>query len=238
VDKNVMGKILKSGVADESSCDVIFQNMLYEYDDVLQPPTNQVNTGMIYRFRLTPTGKACDQDGAYMIKSRDYFDVSNNAIGVRSASTTLFQTSDGKYQRDANIGYTVPEDDPVDCRSDASLAAVKAALAQPIKTTASTYRSVLWSYRRSNNFCEYKIKKDVTKGVGSGREKTKLGVETFVSAFFGSKVNVTEYDLALIDFDEDGNASMNGEDITLPFLANYDENKPSELIDRTEKFFK
>lgn len=238
VDKNVMGKILKSGVADETSCDVIFQNMRYEYDDVLQPPTNQVNTGMIYRFRLTPTGKPCQQDDAYMVKPGDYFDVSNNAIGVRSSSTTLFQTSDGQYQRDANIGYTVPEDTPVDCRSDASLAAVKAGLAVATGTTASTYRSVLWSYRRSNNFCEYKIKKDVTKGIGTTRQKTKLGVESFVSAFFGPTPNVTEYDLALIDFDEDGNASMNGKDVTLPFLANYDENKPSDLIDRAEKFFK
>ena len=238
VDKNVMGKILKSGVADETSCDVIFQNMRYEYDDVLQPPANQVNTGMIYRFRLTPTGKPCQQDDAYMVKPGDYFDVSNNAIGVRSSSTTLFQTSDGKYQRDANIGYTVPEDTPVDCRSDASLAAVKAGLAVATGTTANTYRSVLWSYRRSNNFCEYKIKKDVTKGIGTTRQKTKLGVESFVSAFFGPTPNVTEYDLALIDFDEDGNASMNGKDVTLPFLANYDENKPSDLIDRAEKFFK
>ena len=234
VDKNVMGRILKSGVADGSSCDVIFENMRYEYDDVLQPPTNQVNTGMIYRFRLTPTGKRCGEDGAYMVKPRDYFDVSNNAIGVRSASTTLFSTGDGQYQMDANIGYRVREDDPVDCRSDASLAAVKAALPLGTGTITNTYRSVLLSYSRSNTVCEYKIKKDVTTGFG----KTLYGLETFVSAFFGPRLKVTEYDLALIDFDDYGNTIMNGAYVTLPFLANYDEKFPSTLINQNEKPFR
>ena len=237
VDKNVMGKILKSGVADDTSCDVIFQNMQYQYDDVLQPPTSQVNTGMIYRFRLTPTGNGCGTD-AYMVKPGDYIDVSDNAIGVRSASTTLFETRDGQYEMDANIGYTVPPGVPVDCGSAASLAAVKAGLPVPAGTTVPTYRSALWTYSRSNNVCEYKIKKDVTTGFGRSNQKTKLNVETFVTAVFGGTTKVSEYDLATIDFDEDGNTSVNGVDVTLPFLANYDEKTPSPLIDMNEKPFK
>jgi hypothetical protein len=237
VDKNVMGKILKSGVADNSSCDVIFENMRYEYDDVLQPPTKQVNTGMIYRFRLTPTGKPCNQDGAYMVKPGDYIDVSNNAIGVRSSSTTLFQTTDGKYMRDANIGYTFPPDVKVDCGSAAILAAVKAALPAGTGGTVNSYRSVLWRYNRSNTFCEYKIKKDLTTDFGTGMQKTYLGVETFVTAIFRPSLKVTEYDLALVEIDEDGNTTMDGAIVTLPFLANYDGKTPSTLINMEEKPF-
>lgn len=237
VDKNVMGKILKSGVADGSSCDVIFENMRYSYDDVLQPHTSQVSTGMIYRFRLTPTGTGCGT-GAYRVKPGDYFDVSDNAIGVRSAETTLFQTPTGQYRPDANIGYTVPQDPPINCSSDATLAAVKAAMPVPTGTTASTYRSVLWNYSRSNNVCEYKIKKDVTTGMGTTKQKTKLDVETFLSVVFSPSPKVTEYDLAKIDFDDDENPIMNGVIVTLPFLANYDPKTPSPLIDTKEKLFK
>jgi hypothetical protein len=241
VDKNVMGKILKSGVADETSCDVIFQNMKYQYDDVLQPPTSQVNTGMVYRFRLTPTGTGCGP-GAYRVNPGDYRDVSNNAIGVRSAVTTLFETPDGKYAPDANIGYTV-KTTPTDCRSTASLAALKAGLPKSTTlgntTSIPTYKSVLWSFSRSDNICEYKITKDVTKTItGLSRPPTtRTGVETFASVIFGTGASVTEYDMALVNIDDQGRASINGTAVTLPFLANYDGKTPSDLIDMVKKDF-
>lgn len=243
-DKHVMGKILKSGVANESACDVIFSDMHYQYDDVLQPPTSQVNTGMVYRFKLTPTGTACDKEGAYKVLPGDYFDVSDNAIGVRSATTTLFTTKDGTYNLDADIGFTVPLPPAIDCRGAAALAALKAGL--PTATTVGkntmipTYVSVQWSFSRSNTMCEYKIKKNVTTTVaGSSKPpKTKMGVETFVKADFSSSPPIIdEYDLENIEIDDNGYTTMNGKPVTLPFLANYDEKTRTTLIDVTEKVF-
>jgi len=244
VDKNVMGKVLKSGVAGESACDVIFSNMKFQYDDVLQPPTNQVNTGMVYRFKLTPTGTSCDKDGAYKVLPGDYFDVSDNAIGVRSATTTLFETKDGKYEPDANIGFTVPMPPAIDCRAPATLAALKAGLPKAVtvgrNTTTPSYLSVKWSFSRSNTVCEYKIKKNVTTMMAgsSTPPKTKTGVETFVKADFSSSpAIINEYDLANVEIDDDGNTFMNGAYVTLPFLANYDEATPTALINMTENVF-
>jgi len=244
VDKHVMGKILKSGVANESACDVIFSDMKFQYDDVLQPPTNQVNTGMIYRFKLTPTGSSCDRDGAYKVLPGDYFDVSDNAIGVRSADTTMFDTPTGKYAPNRNIGFTPPMTPAKDCRGPEALAALKAGLPKAVtigrNTVTPTYVSVQWSFSRSNTMCEYKIKKNVeTTVAGSSRPPKKVnGVETFVKAdFSGSTPIINEYDLEYVEVDDEGDTLMNGEYVTLPFLANYDGTTKTTLIDMRENVF-
>ena len=233
-EKNSMGKILKAGVANGTSCDVIFQNIQLLYDDILMPPTNKKATGKVYRFKLTRTSDACNGPAPYRVTFGDYIDVSDNAIGVRSASTTLFDTPNGQYTKTANIGYSI-KTVPMNCRSDAVIASIKAKLQRVESGKSHDYKKVLWSFMPADNVCEYKVLKNITSGIGSAKPKVIPDVETFVK-IEGS--TVTEYDLADVDYDVDNNTIINNKIVKLPFLAYYDDTKPSVLIDTTEKSFK
>jgi len=220
VDVHTMTKILKAGVASETECDVIFQDQKQSFSDLLLDPTTIVNTGKSYRFKLTPTGDACS-GVPYKVLPNDYKDVSGAAIGVRSDSTTLY---DANTQ---NIGFRVPLT-TVDCRKATILTGIKNYL-NKYNTDNNpgeihTYKTFDWSLNVGQATCEYKVTKDMK------RSKTlEKNVETYLRV---NTVNMTveEYNLDDIDIDDDGVATQDGEEVTLPFLSSYDETKMSPKV--------
>jgi hypothetical protein len=213
VDVHTMTRILKAGVASETECDVIFQDQNQSFSDLLLEPTSIVNTGMSYRFKLTPTGDACS-GVPYKVLPNDYKDVSGAAIGVRSDSTTIYDANTN------NIGFRVPLS-TVDCRKPAILTAIKNYLntynVDNNPGEIHTYKTVDWSLNVGQNTCEYKITKDMK--VGKTLEKN---IETYLRVDT-TTMEVEEYNLDYIEIDDEGYATEDGEDITLPFLASYEE---------------
>ena len=220
VDVHTMTKILKAGVASETECDVIFQDQNQSYEDILFEPTKIVNTGMSYRFKLTPTGAPCS-GVPYKVLPNDYKDVSGAAIGVRSDSTTIYDTNT------QNIGFRVPLT-TVDCRKAAILSGIKNYLnkynAENNIGETHTYKTFDWSFNAGLNTCEYKVTKDLKRG-----RTTEKNVETYLRVDT-TAMEVEEYNLEDIDIDDDGFASQDGEEIILPFLASYDDTTMSPKV--------
>ena len=223
VDVHTMTKILKAGVASDDECDVIFSDQKQVFSDILNDPIEVVNSGRSYRFKLTPTGDACSGI-PYTVLPSAYRDVSNNAIGVRSESTTIYDADTG------NIGFRVPPLMQTDCRKGSILTAIKGYLA---RTNARdnpndihTYKSVDWSFNAGSNICEYKVTKNVQRG-----RKLYKDVETYLRATVkASTLTAEEYDLDEIDIDEGGGATRDGIPVNLPFLSSYEESKRSQKV--------
>jgi hypothetical protein len=230
VEKHTMIKVLKAGIASKTQCDIIFEDRVEKYDDILQPPTSGTIYGRTYRFNLTPTGDACTGT-PYKVAPKDYYDASYSQIGVRSASTTI------------DKGGFALRPSTLDCRNPSILSAIKAYLGQQNAAArpkdSTRYNQVMWSFKRGANTCEYKVNKDVTYNVATLREDPQTDVETFLKVSFdpnGKVIAASEYDLADVDQKKDsaGNTItvINGVQVQLPFLANYDET-PSSLVNMT-----
>ena len=232
-ESNTMVQIAKAGVAGPNMCDVLFTNLYESYDDIMFPPVESERTTMTKRFKMTNTGN-CVMTVAPGITS--VVDVSMNAIGIMSAESAL------------TTPYSVPQCQ-VNCRDPVILASVKQKLTTQYTTTSvlPTFGTVLQSYPRSPSICEYMFSKDVTtKNINKNTFSTEKAIDTYISASFNvisstcaaTLDTVTEYDPDMVTTITDKVTDLlktyiNGVEVNLPYLFNYDNTTPSTRVNET-----
>jgi outer membrane lipoprotein SlyB len=233
-ESNKIVQIAKAGVAGPNTCDVLFTNLYELYDDALYPPVYTENTTVAKRFKMTNTGNCVM---AVAPGNTSIIDITSDAIGIvpRSSSLTTPYSPQCK----------------LNCRNESILTNVKQKLNTQYQTPTvfPNFNTVVQSYQKEASVCEYMFKKDVSrKNVTTNRMSTETGLDTYVNAAFtidnstcaASLKTVTEYDPDLITTTRDSvtgfvNSFINGAEVFLPWLFNYDNTQPSSRVDETVK---
>ena len=139
----------------------------------------------------------------------------------------------------------------LNCRNETILTNIKQKLNTQYQTPTvfPNFNTVVQSYQRESSICEYMFKKDVsTKNVRTNKMSTETGVDTYVSAEFtidysscaATLKTATEYDPDLVTTTRDSvtgfiKSFINGAEVFLPWLYNYDNTEPSSRVDETVK---
>lgn len=227
---NTMRRILKAGISGPNSCDILFENLYEQYEDVLYDPTESTVGTKVFRFKLENAG-ACKfrvAAGADAVT-----DISNSSPVLRSEMTGLSQPYSQK-------GCAVK------CRDAGILASVKAALEKKYVTKdyIPVYKTILQSFSPNPTTCEYKVLKDVSQRDLSTRQfEESSDIETFVRVTFNMNAaacsftinNLYEVVEDELDYRPDPRTGedvpfVKGEAIKLPALFEYDDTNPSARV--------
>jgi len=233
-ESNKIVQIAKAGVAGPNMCDVLFTNLYELYEDALYPPVETETTTVTKRFKLTNTGN-CVMTVAP--GNTSIIDISSNAIGIISPGSSLTTPYSSQCK--------------LNCRNETILTNIKQKLNTQYQTPTvfPNFNTVVQSYQKEYSVCEYMFKKDIsTKNVKTNTMSTETGVDTYVSANFtidpsscaATLKTVTEYEPDLITTTKDSvtgflKSFINGAEVFLPWLYNYDNTEPSSRVDETVK---
>jgi hypothetical protein len=235
VEQRVMRSILKAGAGGGSTCDIMFQEQVESYDDILYDPIETKTITSVKRVQLTDTG-GCKFQVATGTNS--FIDISSNAAGLLSQRSTLTRP------------FTQPAPCVVNCRDPAILKSVKESLERQLTTATSipTFKQVTQSFQNGSSICEYKMIKDISEKDPYTRQfATDSGMETYVTAnvnrassgtcaytvgevkeFFPDAITtVTNPQTGLED------SYIGSTPVTLPLLMGYDDTVKSKKINAT-----
>jgi len=224
----LMNRILKAGPSSPTTCDVLFEDMYAMYEDYIVDVKDKDSKGTeikAVRFKMdNVNGNAIPaQDAPGSTTSVNIVDLSANAIGLLSSSSTLSPVFNGP-------GYMA------NCTDPAVLRTIKqrfesAPITTATGTTSLTANSVTQTFQSTPLSCEYALVK--TKNTVNRINNTRTtwsNINTYVKAVFnlgtdGRTVtlkSLTEYDPALITYSSDYMRTyINGVEVYLPSLVSY-----------------
>ena len=225
-----MTAIAKAGIAGPNTCDIMFNDLYEQYDDVLYDPVVSQNSTKVTRFTMTNTGSCTFQVAA---GATSITDVSMNAIGIMSSAANL-------------VSPYSPTPCIVNCRDLTILRSVKQALETKYSTPniINTFKTVTQSFNTGSSTCEYMMQKDIsTKNtVLNTFPVSDAGVDTYVSATFTKAAAACTFTLSTVmEYLPDNITTvpdskgtdifyLNGTQVILPFLYNYDNTTPSRRV--------
>jgi hypothetical protein len=229
VEKHTMSKVLKAGIASKNECDIMFANQVEKFDDIMYDPVDTRVYAKVLRFKLKHEGNC-----VFSVVPSQSYDVSSNAIGLRSDTSAL------------PTAYTGPACQ-VDCRNTTLLRRLKEVYEEA--TPRTTLKKIVQSYTAGSGTCEYRILKDTTyDDPDEGVPVTLRDVATFLRVNYAvsdasickydlrGRSDLTEVDPEKIEFDEEEEEPVpmiNGVQVVVPSLASYDESKRSKKVNAT-----
>jgi hypothetical protein len=245
VIKHTMTRILRSGQSTLSSCDVLFENLEEYYDDYIKdiPASDRTNrTKMVTaaRFAFNKSGNVVLPFGlsgntAIPDQSLVTYDISANAIGISSDTTTISPP----------YAPTSPQCGVLDCRNPDVLQAIKNKLTKRSKNATTSkvtnVTAINRSFQSTPLSCEYRVTKTTTNTSVRTNISTSYTANTYVKALFALNpdgctvtpaTTITEYDPETITYSKDNQHACvsqtvldrscpAGTEVTLPSLWGY-----------------
>jgi hypothetical protein len=230
---NTMKRIIKSAISGPDTCDVMFENLYELYDDIMYPPIDSIVDMKTYRFKMATTGQCTGYKLANQTTA--LYDISGESIVVEYPTASLAQpyTTAACTMNFLDITF---------------LRSVKERLEQKYNGggKVNIYRSVVATFPRGNNQCEYKIFKDMSypdpQIYGLTVQETELETYVRVDIEFDAVgcamtqiIDVTEFFPGDIwnEFNRttsDYDYYIGDQKVVLPYLYSYDDTTPSSRV--------